>query len=48
MSRPAKLKDPGKLNLYLEKRIIQKARQLAKLAKKSIGELFSEFIEKAP
>ena len=46
MGRPAKFKDPQKLNLYVEKTTIERARKISKRLNKSISDLFTEFVEK--
>ncbi len=48
MARPQKFKEPQKLNLYVEKSTVLKARKIAKRVNKSISDLFSEFIATYP
>lgn len=48
MARPAKFKDPQKLNLYVEKTTVRRGKRIAKRLGKSLSDLFTEFIEKHP
>lgn len=48
MARPQKFKEPQKLNLYVEKDTVSRARKIAKRANKSISDLFSEFVVNHP
>jgi len=48
MARPQKFKEPQKLNLYVEKDTVLRARKIAKRVNKSISDLFSEFVANHP